>query len=454
MCITAGRVKCRDVPPMFGQEPRAALLRVLKTATSLCLWHAQARAKNTEGGDSAAPVGCACCASYLGCRRPARAAGSAGSRGACRTRRSGGAGRSDGRIGGGDTKGDRAAEDDGRNRRVGRAREKKDGEREERKGGAETYPYPARKRRIRTCCDGKGRSDRIAVGAFPPVRLRMMLVDGLNDLRGNQRRQRKGTGHARYSLSGSAARGPSRTCDEMRIRICAERVRLGKSLTWARGMPLRDVEVTLGWGPIGSPSGGQVRFGSGSGASSPNAEPERRVRFRRTLDAEPEHIPKVHRTGSIKPPRLTRDVFDWKCKVRFGVRRSNATQAARTLNQTFGSSSEKARTLNLNAASRSVRFRFEPIFEPDPPSTNRDAHIGHIETGERKTGIVARASRHRAGPVEHGSNGFKVRLEDEWKRGLGVGVGLDWDWDWDGKHRTVGFEAGASGEDGSGSERD
>ncbi|KAJ7467722.1 hypothetical protein FB451DRAFT_1178096 [Mycena latifolia] len=77
--------------------------------------------------------------------------------------------------------------------------------------------------------------------------------------------------------------------------------------------------------------------------------------IRRTLDAEPEHIPKVHRTGSIKPPRLTRDVFDWKCKVRFGVRRSNATQAARTLNQTFGSSSEKARTLNLNAASRERR---------------------------------------------------------------------------------------------------
>jgi hypothetical protein len=47
----------------------------------------------------------------------------------------------------------------------------------------------------------------------------------------NQPRQRKGTGHARYSLSGRAARVPSRTRDEMRIRICAEQVRPGYSKT-------------------------------------------------------------------------------------------------------------------------------------------------------------------------------------------------------------------------------
>jgi hypothetical protein len=69
--------------------------------------------------------------------------------------------------------------------------ERKEGERKGRKGrkkesGGATHPYPARKRRIRTCRDGKGRSDRIAVGVgmFPPVRLRMTPVDGLDFLRG------------------------------------------------------------------------------------------------------------------------------------------------------------------------------------------------------------------------------------------------------------------------------
>jgi hypothetical protein len=53
--------------------------------------------------------------------------------------------------------------------------------------------------------------DRIAVGAFRPVRLKMTLVNELDFLRGSQPRQRKGTGHTQYSLSGRAARVPSRS---------------------------------------------------------------------------------------------------------------------------------------------------------------------------------------------------------------------------------------------------
>jgi hypothetical protein len=123
-------------------------------------------------------------------------------------------------------KGDRTAEDDVSKYTTRKKQESREGEekRRMRKGrkrkgkrsGGETYPYPARKRRVR---DEKGRSDRIAVGAFPPVRLRMTPVDGLDYLRGNQPRQREGTVHARYSLSGSTALVPGRTRDKMRIRI-------------------------------------------------------------------------------------------------------------------------------------------------------------------------------------------------------------------------------------------
>jgi hypothetical protein len=51
--------------------------------------------------------------------------------------------------------------------------------------------------------------DKIVVGAFLPVRLKMTLVSELDFLRGSQPRQCKGTGHTQYSLSGRPARVPS-----------------------------------------------------------------------------------------------------------------------------------------------------------------------------------------------------------------------------------------------------
>jgi hypothetical protein len=76
---------------------------------------------------------------------------------------------SDGRCG-------RTAEDDvsihttskkQESRECGEKRRMMKGRKRRRKeSGGETHPYPARKRRTRTCCDGKGQSDRIAVGAF------------------------------------------------------------------------------------------------------------------------------------------------------------------------------------------------------------------------------------------------------------------------------------------------
>ncbi|KAF8174518.1 hypothetical protein K438DRAFT_1939933 [Mycena galopus ATCC 62051] len=78
---------------------------------------------------------------------------------------------------------DRVAED---NVSIDATRTKQDNREGEEKGrmrkgsGGETYHILLAKRRICTCCDGSGRSDRIAVGAFPPVRLRMTLLDGLD----------------------------------------------------------------------------------------------------------------------------------------------------------------------------------------------------------------------------------------------------------------------------------
>lgn len=123
------------------------------------------------------------------CRRPAQAAGSAGSHGACRTRRSREAGRSDGRYG--RIRPRRMAEDDVSMYTQRKKQESREGEqkKEKKREGGETHRYPARKRRIRRCCDAKEKmewSDRIAVGAVWLVRLGTTPVDGLDYVGGNK----------------------------------------------------------------------------------------------------------------------------------------------------------------------------------------------------------------------------------------------------------------------------